>query len=124
MCILNPNPGQSVGVPLGGSPDNALLDKRPTLNVILTHSFFSTGTFPPRIPFTASDTAPAFRNVTASDSRRNFQSVCQRAKIGVTLPIRTDNERKRTALGPSILQQERDFQNAVQPNSPISALIK
>jgi len=70
------------------------------------------------------DSQPVFRDLTPSQSRRNFQLVCQKAKIGVELPINTDAARPRTALGPSILQQERDFRSAIQPDSPVSALLK
>lgn len=70
------------------------------------------------------DTQPVFRDLSASQSRRNFQDVCQKAKIGVELPINTETARTRTALGPSILQQERDFRSAIQPDSPVSALLK
>lgn len=61
--------------------------------------------------------------MTASQSRRNFAEACKRAKVGMALPIVVDKP-LRTALGPSIFQQERDFQNAVQPGSPISALLQ
>ncbi|ORX33581.1 kinase-like domain-containing protein [Kockovaella imperatae] len=104
--ILNPNP-----------------DKRPTLDAILTHPFFLSAPFPAQIPLTANDVAPEFRHVSSTQSRRNFQMALQRSKVGVTLPILTDATRLKTALGPSILQQERDFKMAVQPNSPISALL-
>ncbi|ORY31914.1 kinase-like domain-containing protein [Naematelia encephala] len=106
MAILNPNP-----------------DKRPTLEAILAHTFFHDGPFPPLIPATANDEAPNFSHLTRHQSRKNFEAACARAKVGVPLPINTDNTRLRTALGPSIIQQERDFKNAVQPDSPISALL-
>lgn len=57
-------------------------------------------------------------------SRKNMETLCQRARLGVKLPIVTDNARPRPPLGPSIMQQERDFKNAVQPDSPISALLR
>ena len=40
------------------------------------------------------------------------------------IPASTVEKPLRHALGPSIVQQERDFQNAVQPGSPISALLQ
>ncbi|WWD22337.1 hypothetical protein CI109_106828 [Kwoniella shandongensis] len=98
-------------------------DKRPTLEAILSHRWFLDGPFPASIPASANDFAPDFRNVSLSQSRRNFQNLCRRAKIGVDIPINTEPPRPRTALGPSIMQQERDFKNAVQPDSPISALL-
>ena len=99
-------------------------DARPTLDAILKHRWFVEGEFPSRIPITAMDTQPLFRDLSPTQSRRNFQAVCQKAKIGVELPIYTDTARTRTALGPSILQQERDFRSAIQPDSPVSALLK
>ncbi|KAK4684394.1 hypothetical protein P7C73_g5784, partial [Tremellales sp. Uapishka_1] len=107
MSVLNPNP-----------------DKRPSLDDILKHPFFHNGPFPAFIPISANDTAPDFHNLTAAQSSRNFERLCARAYVGGKLPIVTDNSRLKSALGPSILQQERDFKKAVQPDSPISALIK
>ncbi|KAK8845391.1 hypothetical protein IAR55_006104 [Kwoniella newhampshirensis] len=98
-------------------------EKRPTLEAILSHRWFLDGPFPAYIPASANDFAPDFRNVSLSQSRRNYQTLCRRAKIGSHVPISTEPLRPRTALGPSIMQQERDFKNAVQPDSPISALL-
>ena len=111
-------PGISVS-----APDIELSDKRPTLDAILNHTFFLSSPFPAHIPLTANDYPPEFRHITSTQSRRNFQLALQKSKIGVSLPIVTDAMRAKKALGPSILQQERDFKLAVQPNSPISALL-
>lgn len=72
------------------------------------------------------DTAPSFRSISTNQSRRNFAAVCQKAKVGVEVPVlpAQDPTRARTALGPSIMQQERDFRNAIQPDSPVSALLQ
>lgn len=98
-------------------------EARPDINTILKHRFLHDGPFPAYIPASAHDAAPDFRNVSASQSRRNFAEACKQAKVGETLPIVVDKP-LRTALGPSIVQQEKDFQNAVQPGSPISALLQ
>lgn len=92
----------------------------------MKHRWFLDGDFPDRIPATAMDGTPTFPPISVNQSRRNFYSVCQRAKIGVELPIPAvvDATRVRTALGPSIMQQERDFRNAIQPDSPVSALLQ
>ncbi|WVQ80413.1 hypothetical protein IAT38_002518 [Cryptococcus sp. DSM 104549] len=105
MSILNTNP-----------------EKRPTLDQILNHRWFLDGPFPSYIPASANDFAPDYRHISPSQSRRNFVACCQRAKIGMAQSINVE-PRQRTALGPSIMQQERDFKNAVQPDSPISALL-
>ncbi|ODN75912.1 hypothetical protein L202_05897 [Cryptococcus amylolentus CBS 6039] len=106
MSILNTNP-----------------DKRPTLDAILSHRWFLDGAFPAYIPASANDFAPDFRHVSSSQSRRNFAALCHKSKIGIAQSINVEPPRPRTALGPSIMQQERDFKNAVQPDSPISALL-
>lgn len=97
-------------------------DKRPTLEEILTHRFFTHGAFPSYLPHSANDVAPDFRSLGSTQSRRNFERLKQKAAVGASLPIIT-NGAKKDSLGPSIVQQERDFKKAVQPDSPISALI-
>jgi polo-like kinase 1 len=76
------------------------------------------------VPVTAHDSAPDFRRLTITESRRNLQAVYHKAKIGAPSEINTETGRIRTNLGPSIIQQERDFKYAVQPDSPLGALIK
>nr|XP_019014240.1 PLK/PLK1 protein kinase [Kwoniella pini CBS 10737]OCF53021.1 PLK/PLK1 protein kinase [Kwoniella pini CBS 10737] len=99
-------------------------DERPPLEKILSHRWFLDGPFPAYIPASANDFAPDYRHLSASQSRRNFQAMCQKSKIGVVPSLAPEViARPRQPLGPSILQQERDFKNAVQPDSPISALI-
>jgi polo-like kinase 1 len=100
------------------------IERRPSLNAILTHSWFFDGPFPPLIPVSSNDVQPSFRHLLTTQSRANYKAVCQKAKIGSQASINTDATKPRTALGPSIMQQERDFKNAVQPDSPISALLK
>lgn len=72
------------------------------------------------------DDAPIFAPMSDNQRRRNFNAVCKKAKIGVEVPVPAvpDTSRVRTALGPSIMQQERDFRNAIQPDSPVSALLQ
>ncbi|WWD06083.1 hypothetical protein V865_004168 [Kwoniella europaea PYCC6329] len=99
-------------------------DERPPLDKILSHQWFLDGPFPAYIPASANDFAPDYRHLSASQSRRNFQALCQKSKIGVVPSLAPEVvSRPRAPLGPSILQQERDFKNAVQPDSPISALL-
>ncbi|WRT63607.1 uncharacterized protein IL334_000530 [Kwoniella shivajii] len=99
-------------------------DERPPLETILSHRWFLDGPFPAYIPASANDFAPDYRNISVTQSRRNFQTLCQKAKIGIIPSLAPEViSRPRAPLGPSILQQERDFKNAVQPDSPISALL-
>ncbi|RXK34972.1 PLK/PLK1 protein kinase [Tremella mesenterica] len=106
MSILNPNPAN-----------------RPTLSAILQHPFFSDGPFPPRIPAAANDFPPDFRHLTMAQSQKNFEDLCRRSKVGGMAVVMSDQARLRP-FGPSIMQQEKDFRDAVQPDSPISALLK
>ncbi|KIR55150.1 PLK/PLK1 protein kinase [Cryptococcus gattii Ru294] len=98
-------------------------DKRPNLGTILSHPWLLDGPFPAYIPASANDFAPDYRHISSSQSRRNFAALCHKSKIGVAQSINIEPARSRSALGPSIMQQERDFKNAVQPDSPISALL-
>ncbi|WWC57830.1 uncharacterized protein I303_100365 [Kwoniella dejecticola CBS 10117] len=99
-------------------------DERPPLDKILSHRWFVDGPFPAYIPASANDFAPDYRHLTTMQSRRNFQTLCQKSRIGVVPSLAPEViTRPRQPLGPSILQQERDFKNAVQPDSPISALL-
>lgn len=119
--ILNPEPGM-LTFSRGDKAKSA--DKRPTLDDILRHAWFSDGPFPPFVPVTAHDSAPDFRRITHTESRRNMQAVYHKAKIGMAGEINTETGKIRANLGPSIIQQERDFKYAVQPDSPLGALIK
>ena len=96
-----------------------LTGKRPTLQDILLHPFFQSGPFPSSLPSSASNTAPDFRHLTAQQSAVNFGRV--RTRAFQTRPIATS--RVRASLGPSVAQQEREFNRAVQPDSPLSALL-
>jgi serine/threonine protein kinase len=105
---------------------------RPTLHEILDHAFFMLGTVPPFIPVTAQDTVPLFRpTISRQQSLANLARLRQRALLDpdqvAELSTATNAPYKghgaRGGLGPSIAQQEREFQKAVQPGSPISALL-
>ncbi|KAF8531148.1 Pkinase-domain-containing protein [Gautieria morchelliformis] len=105
---------------------------RPTLHEILDHAFFMLGTVPPFIPVTAQDTVPLFRpTISRQQSLANLARLRKRALLdpdqvaelspASNLPYKGHGARG--GLGPSIAQQEREFQKAVQPGSPISALL-
>ncbi|CDZ97711.1 pkinase-domain-containing protein [Phaffia rhodozyma] len=94
--------------------------KRPTLSEVLNHSFFTSGAFPSSLPASSHDAPPNFTHLTPQQSAYNFTKVKNRAMqikpLGV--PSRT-----MATLGPSVAQQEREFQRAVQPDSPLSHLL-
>lgn len=116
---------------------------RPTLYEIADHTFFTEGTFPPYVPTSAYDTAPDFRHVTRLASDHNYRRIRRLALLDedqVTAiavpkaPAQTTSSYSTTgsatskataakSVTSSIAQQEKEFQKAVQPGSPISALL-
>ncbi|CAK9787068.1 unnamed protein product [Cutaneotrichosporon oleaginosum] len=96
--------------------------ERPTLDEILEHSWFHDGPFPSHVPVSANDGPPDFFNLNAAQSRRNFDNVHRRA-AGQTETATPPQPPRVEALGTSILAQQRDFKAAVEPGSPISALL-
>lgn len=105
---------------------------RPTLHEILEHAFFMLGTVPPFIPVTAQDTTPLFRPaISRTRSLANLARLRKRSLLDEDQVIElssangaaSQGHSARGGLGPSLAQQEREFQKAVQPGSPISALL-
>lgn len=116
----------------------------------MEHPFFTYGTVPAKIPSTAHDIPPDFRHITPNVSRSNLAKLKKFALIDEadqvsnslvesstseppislsTAPSGADISGKvRTAPAPAssgaLAQQEREFQKAVQPGSPISILLK
>ncbi|KAF8524388.1 kinase-like domain-containing protein [Hysterangium stoloniferum] len=103
--------------------------ERPTLHEILDHPFFVDGTVPPYIPVTAQQKAPCFQPISRQQSLVNLSNLRKRSLLDQDqtseLSVSTGASVKggRSNHGPSIAQQEREFQKAVQPGSPISALL-
>ncbi|KAF9261697.1 Pkinase-domain-containing protein [Marasmius fiardii PR-910] len=113
-----------------------LPQERPSLHQIIEDDFFTRGTFPPSIPVSAHDTAPDFRHITRAASELNLKRVRRQALLdedqitNIALPKAGGDELSMAShdLGArgvttSIAQQEKEFQKAVQPGSPISALL-
>ncbi|KAF9449780.1 Pkinase-domain-containing protein [Macrolepiota fuliginosa MF-IS2] len=108
------------------TPDPAL---RPTLHEILDHFFFTQGPVPSYIPSSAHDFPPDFSNITAPMSENNlrrlrrFALLDQGSNMGPsnsgTLPQSSSGK----TMTSTIQQQEKEFQKAIQPGSPISALL-
>ncbi|KAF8649339.1 hypothetical protein AX16_005874 [Volvariella volvacea WC 439] len=111
---------------------------RPSLHEIIQHPFFINGIVPGYIPVSALESPPDFRFITRSQSESNlrrlrrhaFLDEDQQTSISISRAANsnsnaanapTDNVTK--SITSSIAQQEKEFQKAVQPGSPISALL-
>lgn len=107
---------------------------------IVDHEFFTNGTVPAYVPTSAHDKAPDFRHISRSTSRINLDRLRKRSLLdeeqrSIAVPaasVTLNNSKFSTgaagnasALNSSaaLAQQEREFQKAVQPSSPISALL-
>ncbi|GJJ15054.1 hypothetical protein Clacol_009329 [Clathrus columnatus] len=102
---------------------------RPTLHEILDHAFFIDGTVPSYVPITAHNEPPSYHPpITHQQSLANLaklrkQSLLDEDQLSeLSLSTNASNKSVRNAMT-SIAQQEREFQKAVQPGSPISALL-
>jgi cell cycle serine/threonine-protein kinase CDC5/MSD2 len=110
--------------------------QRPTLHDILDHGFFTQGTVPSYIPMTAHASVPDFRHISRQQSEVNLKRLRRYALLDEDQakpiavprpPARIPSSASGTMLAKSvtstIAQQEKEFQRAVQPGSPISALL-
>jgi cell cycle serine/threonine-protein kinase CDC5/MSD2 len=120
-------------------------EARPALHEILDDVWFTHGTVPAYIPASAHDEAPDFRHLSRAASQANLARLRRNsfldadqvatldgplvdptpassaaATIGSSVP---PTGRLKTATS-SLAQQEKEFHHAVQPGSPISALLK
>lgn len=99
---------------------------------VLEHPFFTEGMMPPSIPPSAHDLVPIWPNLTAAESRQNLLKIREAALLEEEAdeeeesPESNDPAAATSAanVGPTVAQQERDFQKAVQPGSPISVLLQ
>lgn len=104
--------------------------QRPTLFEIVDHPFFVEGLVPSHIPSSALQYAPSFPGVTRSVSRNNLARLRRQCMLDedagdlstLSNSMATMNMAPR-AVAQTAAQQERDFQKAVAPASPISALL-
>lgn len=104
--------------------------QRPTLHEILDHDWFLKGIVPACIPISAHEQAPDFRHINRLVSQQNLAILRKHAlldddmtSINVPSAPEPSNTKLRSA-STSLAQQEIEFQKAVQPGSPISALLK
>jgi hypothetical protein len=102
--------------------------ERPTLHNIVDHAFFTRGTVPGFIPVSARDAPPNFRHISPLVSQANLARLRQTCHLHEEMAPNTSRNSEPPAPSAgsatsSLAQQEREFQKAVQPGSPISALL-
>ncbi|XP_006456153.1 hypothetical protein AGABI2DRAFT_188194 [Agaricus bisporus var. bisporus H97] len=103
--------------------------QRPTLFEILDHVFFTQGPVPSYIPPSAHDSVPDFSSITPDMSDNNFKRLRRFVFLdhSAALPNNSgalpQNSNGRNITS-TIQQQEKEFQKAIQPGSPISVLLK
>ena len=108
--------------------------ERPTLHGIVDHEFFTNGTVPALIPRSAHETAPDFRHISRSTSKLNLERLRRKAMLDddeqpirhPALPHKASSSMANASTmnsSAALAQQEREFKKAVQPSSPISALL-
>ena len=106
--------------------------KRPTLHEIVDHPFFTEGIVPSRLPSTVHDSIPDFGHISRTASKANLSNLRAKALLDnddtqIALPNALDSRSQAgantTANTSTLAQQEKEFLKAVQPGSPISALL-
>lgn len=107
--------------------------QRPTLLEIIASPFIDYGIIPPFIPLSAHDGPPDFRYITRPMSIVNLAKIKKAALLdddpatNMDVPsapsANTQPDKASIPTTSSIAQQEKEFQKAVQPGSPISALL-
>ena len=107
--------------------------QRPTLYEIVDHPFFTQGPVPSYIPTSAHDSAPDFRHISKAASDSNLRRLRKYALLdidqsaippsGMPASVSSGGLAASKSITNSIAQQEKEFQKAVQPGSPISALL-
>ena len=107
--------------------------QRPTLLEIIASPFIDYGIVPPFIPLSAHDAPPDFRYITRPMSNINLAKIKKAAlldddqvsniDVPSPPPSTMHSDKSNIPITSSIAQQEKEFQKAVQPGSPISALL-
>ncbi|KAI9429133.1 kinase-like domain-containing protein [Lactarius indigo] len=101
--------------------------ERPSLHDIVDHAFFTRGIVPGYIPVSARDMPPDFRHLSPLVSQANLARLRQACQLDGEVDPATSRDMEPPApsasSASSLAQQEREFRNAVQPGSPISALL-
>ncbi|THG95301.1 hypothetical protein EW026_g6329 [Hermanssonia centrifuga] len=102
---------------------------RPTLHEILDNRWFTRGTVPSNIPVTAHDHRPDFSYITRVVSQSNlarlrYYALLDEESTPIAVPSAPSaTESRMRSASSSLAQQEKEFHKAVQPGSPISALL-
>ncbi|TFK48906.1 Pkinase-domain-containing protein [Heliocybe sulcata] len=103
--------------------------ERPTMHDILDHDWFQQGTVPASLPVSIHDGVPRFDHITRTMSQANLATLRREALLDedqeedvASRP--TAGGKARNNATAEIQRQEQEFQQAVQPGSPISALLK
>ncbi|KAH9061716.1 kinase-like domain-containing protein [Lactarius deliciosus] len=101
--------------------------ERPSLHDIVDHAFFTHGIVPGYIPVSARDMPPDFRHLSPLVSQANLSRLRQACQLDGEIEPAAARDIEPPApsasSASSLAQQEREFQKAVQPGSPISALL-
>ncbi|KZT24843.1 Pkinase-domain-containing protein [Neolentinus lepideus HHB14362 ss-1] len=107
------------------TPDPA---QRPTLHEILDHDWFELGIVPSSLPVSIHDIAPRFDHITRPISQTNLAKLRRLSLLDdqqvSTIAVPTAPGTKAKNATAEIQRQEQEFQQAVQPGSPISALLR
>ncbi|KDQ54388.1 hypothetical protein JAAARDRAFT_135759 [Jaapia argillacea MUCL 33604] len=111
--------------------------QRPTLHEILDDEFFTHGIVPSHLPNTTHNAVPDFRHITRPVSQANLARLRRKALLdddqATTISLPNSAVAQSSTIGTkstsgkpnaTLAQQEKEFQQAVQPGSPISALLK
>lgn len=107
---------------------------RPTIHEIVEHEFLGEGTFPPYIPISSNERPPDFSSINRAVSQANYRRVKRKALLDsdqvttIALPPKPTVSSSSVgaparSVASTIAQQEKEFQKAVQPGSPIAALL-
>ncbi|KAJ7117391.1 kinase-like domain-containing protein [Mycena crocata] len=96
---------------------------RPTLLSIVGHEWFTMGPVPPYIPTSAHDAPPDWGNITRERSDNNLAKLKKYAGLDGHEEAAASGGMEPKTAASTIARQEYEFQKAVQPGSPISALL-
>ncbi|KAI0314348.1 Pkinase-domain-containing protein [Amylostereum chailletii] len=102
---------------------------RPSLHDIVDSAFFTRGIVPGYIPTSARDMAPDFSHITRVVSQANLARLRKASLLdedqitSISVPSAPSTQATARTKTSSLAQQEKEFQKAVLPGSPISALL-
>ncbi|KAJ6629189.1 kinase-like domain-containing protein [Mycena sp. CBHHK59/15] len=97
--------------------------QRPTLLSIVGHEWFTHGPVPPYIPTSAHDAPPDWGYISRERSDSNLAKLKKYAGLDRDEVAAASGSMEPKAVASTIARQEYEFQKAVQPGSPISALL-